>query len=320
MLCSSIARDKGIDVNDLHSVDEVSDMVFKSVRDGSCIAKKGHRTTFRRFFSWYLAHNWHDQHWHSKLLLIIYIGMRLGVYKSTDSLPTIVRKLGASMAKADGAEEAGDEDEDEQGRPDLREAAAAVAAEEAARANESADDEVKEPVSKGGTDELKRLRAKCKNSLYVAGAILGKADLQDKCRMVWMVGKPFYDAHSEHARFARGPQGLRRYDFTAACNGVMKQCHACAQISRDLDCLQMMGLDTSSSVQQRKPGQKRLDVDDLRPKDDDDHAGQLMRLILNHIRFRVNSMSWHSDAFPGLLALWLSQSLQVKADAWDLLV
>ena len=317
MLIADVARDKGMSLDDFETHEEAVEELFAAVRDGSCFRKKGIRTAFRRFFSWYHAHSWHDQHWHARLMMIIYIGLRQGVYTSISTLPTQTRSLQVAAKTADDAV---DGDEDDAGpMADLGEVDAAVAAEENIGAAVRGDQEVKEPVSKGGYDELKRLRAKCQNSLHVAGAILGRAGLQDSCRMIWCVGKPFYDAHSEHARSARGVEGVKEYYLQAALGSVLEVCHKCAMVTRELDTLQLIGFDTSSAPGSRL-SMRRLDLQDPMLIEDNIKATKLMTLVLNHIRVRTNSMSWHSDDLPGVAALWLSDDPNLHTIALDFLV
>ena len=318
MFISDVARDKGMSLEDFETLDEAVDEIFAAVRDGSCFRKKGFRTAFRRFFSWYQAHNWHDQHWHARLMMIIYIGLRQGVYTSISTLPTETRSL---LFAAKTADDAADGDEDaEEPIADLGEVHAVVAAEEKDGAADRGDCEVKEPVSKGGHDELKRLRATCQNSLHVAGAILGRPGLQESCRMIWCVGKPFYDQHSEHARSARGVEGVKEYYLQAALGSVLEVCHTCAMVTRDLDTLQLIGFDTSSAPGMRKSSMRRVNLQDPMLIEDNVKATKLMTLVLNHIRFRTNSMSWHSDDLPGIAGLWLSDEQNLHTMALDFLV
>ena len=305
MLMSFVARDKGVDMGQFENHDEACDFLFAALRDGSCWDKKGPRTAFRRWFSWYGSQAWHDQFWHSRLLVILYLGLQMGVYTSIETLPTETSTLASAARTAAEAEEG---DADEEARPDLREVDAAIAVELAAGKRADPEVEVKGPVSKG-SDELQKYRDKCRNSLYVAGAIYGRPGLQDNCRMIFFVGKPLYDQHSINARDARGEAGMVEYYVSQARGSdpfaSLAACVECAGITRDLGVLELMGFETSSADALHGGG-GRVDPSDPMVADDDLRAVKLMVLVLNHIRFRTNSMSWHSDDLPGIIALWLS--------------
>ena len=130
------------------------------------------------------------------------------------------------------------------------------------------------------------------------------------------MGKPCFDQHSENTRSARGVEGLKEYYVKAALGSVIPVCRKCAMITRDIEVLELIGFDTVSA-----PGGGthfgQIDIADPMLVEDNLRALRLMTLVLNHIRLRVKSMSWHSDGLPGVAALWLSTDETLHAKAWD---
>eukprot|EP00974_Lingulodinium_polyedra_P011680 1128287-Lingulodinium_polyedra.AAC.1 len=43
---------------------------------------KGPHTALRRWFSWVGSAKWHDSCWHARLLSMVYLGIRMGVYRT----------------------------------------------------------------------------------------------------------------------------------------------------------------------------------------------------------------------------------------------
>eukprot|EP00974_Lingulodinium_polyedra_P041943 4026840-Lingulodinium_polyedra.AAC.1 len=56
---------------------------------------------------------------------------------------------------------------------------------------------------------VKSLRAKCRNTLFLAGEVLGREGLQDLTRTVTTVAGPVHKAHSAHAHHLRSPDASR---------------------------------------------------------------------------------------------------------------
>ena len=320
MLASAVARDKSTDLLSHESHEEALKTIFEEVRAGSVFTKKGPRTSFRRFFSWYDSETWHDQHWHSRLLIIMYIGLRMKIYDSVEKLPghTESMRRAVEVAAEEQEMDHGDGDERDQDRPDLGEVGRVVEQEAHVASKADPDVETKGPV-KSGREELKKLYAKCANGMYVAGHILGKPGLQDACRMIWMVGQPLFSKHSQNARSVRGVAGLRTYYLEAACGSVLPVCHECARVTQDLDLLDVCGFDTSHMAA-APTGDSPVDAQDPMLAEDNERARKLMFLVLNHLRFRVNSMCYHTDDLPGLLGLMLSDDDDLHTRFFDFVV
>ena len=61
--------------------------VARRVADGPCLHKKGPRSATRRWFQWFEATDQHLDWWHSRLMIMSYVGLQLGNYASIGSLP-----------------------------------------------------------------------------------------------------------------------------------------------------------------------------------------------------------------------------------------
>eukprot|EP00974_Lingulodinium_polyedra_P037755 3621743-Lingulodinium_polyedra.AAC.1 len=58
---------------------------------------------------------------------------------------------------------------------------------------------------KEGNKEIEELRRKCKNTLFVACAVLSMPGLQNPTRLITAFCQPVFSAHSSHARDCREP-------------------------------------------------------------------------------------------------------------------
>jgi hypothetical protein len=66
---------------------EHREAVLKQTASAEGFSKKGPRATLKRWFSWVAATDFHTQEWHSRLCVILSIGLQLGIYKSWRELP-----------------------------------------------------------------------------------------------------------------------------------------------------------------------------------------------------------------------------------------
>ena len=61
--------------------------IQEAVANSEAFSKKGPRVVLKRWFSWVYAGNFHDEVWHSRLLVIISLGIQLGIYKDHRDCP-----------------------------------------------------------------------------------------------------------------------------------------------------------------------------------------------------------------------------------------
>ena len=312
-----ICGDLGIDL--LTQAADGMEEVFNGFKNLGCFLKKGPRTAFRRWFSWFAAHSWHSQFWHSRLLVISYIGIRMGIYNDLSCIPLSSSSVSYSFKKdalPDGCEPEEDEDD---GRT-AEDANAAVRAEVAKdREGDPTADPDKVPV-KSGNDMLKDLYKKCANSLHVCGSILGMECLQTKCNGIYAAGKPYYDSHSAHARDLRGPVPMMSYYGLQSRYAYLTDVAKSLGVLNDIEVLRVVGFDTESGGDSidRSSGEAETDPHVLHQND---LAVFLVKVTLNMAHFRINSMSWHSECWPGLLGLLLCTDDMEAADDlfWNML-
>ena len=94
--------------------------VLSSLSSSEAFRIKGERVAFKRWFSWLRAAEAHDKVWHSRLLCMLYLGIKTGVWKGAGSCP-----YWAGGDAAPGPEEPGEEeDSDPEEKKDVAEAAA----------------------------------------------------------------------------------------------------------------------------------------------------------------------------------------------------
>lgn len=264
-------------------------LVLSLLASSSCFTKKGPRVALRRWFSWFGAHHWHRVHWHARVLVLTHIGLQMGLYRDIASVPFFrcTYKLGAPR---EGAEVQGGAEEDP------RSMLAVVPAEPDPNRPGSSTDPPPARKAVSGQDELSDLYKRCKNSMFVAASILSREGLRARCDIIFQVGKPFFDAHSLSAREMRGPEATREHYVTAAQGAFLQVCFACTQMLCNPAALLALGFLLSCSPLPQGP-------DDPRVLEQDEMAKVAMMFALQCIKQRLGSLSWHTDCWPGKLAL-----------------
>ena len=129
------------------------------------------------------------------------------------------------------------------------EAAAAAAAVSAVVEKEGAGqkaDEQHATVKDGlrGNEEIKKLRTQCKNTMYVALAIMSEACMQFLVILVLEMSRPFWNEHSSDARSCRDSKGTQAFCMSAAQESHMETVHQCADILMNLTLLSKVGFRT----------------------------------------------------------------------------
>ena len=122
---------------------------------------KGPKVALRRRFSWLQGAQSFDARWHSVLIVILYTGMKLGVYKRYTSTPL----WAGCDAKPSGLDD-DDDDHDSDAADEPGEKATASAAKSAGSAatKKSEEPDPDTRAVKRGNEEVKQLRKKCKNT------------------------------------------------------------------------------------------------------------------------------------------------------------
>lgn len=295
-------------------------------RRGSCLRAKGHqcscsrsvcanvgfllqgpRVALRRWFSWLHSATFNLQCWHARLLAIVYIGMRLGVYTSVWDCP--FWSTGGDLGQQP-PEEASDEEQ--------QQALVAAPAAVSAAASSSGDPmqaprmaENQEHGVKAGEEEIKDLRNKCRNTLFMCAAILSKEGLQTQVKLLVAFSRPVFDAHSRHASEVRSPEEVFNYYLAAATGSWQDPLKQVCKLLTDLPVLEWVGFQTTRLHRLAKEGEETS----RELQDQDGLAKQAFDYVVALLHFRAASMSWHSS-WPGKLPLFGSEAQEDQDGAW----
>eukprot|EP00974_Lingulodinium_polyedra_P117845 11164850-Lingulodinium_polyedra.AAC.1 len=137
---------------------------------------------------------YHRPTWHLKLLMIIHVGLRQGVYKSCQDSPLWTGPKTTPMPATE------DKEEDQQ---EVQEAAAAAQVVRAAAASSSASRGPGEEAEKGPVRQeepsAQAIRDQCKNTLYAAAQVLSMQSVFEKTCLIATLVKPLFDFHPRNA-------------------------------------------------------------------------------------------------------------------------
>eukprot|EP00974_Lingulodinium_polyedra_P100909 9776703-Lingulodinium_polyedra.AAC.1 len=147
------------------------------------------------------------------------MGIELDLYKSKQDLP-LYRSEPRTLLPDKARQE------------ELQEAKQ-VAGSAASSSTQAPDPFKKEQVQREDK-ELKDMRAKAKNSLFLAGEILATEGLQDLTRMMCRMAKPAFDQHAQDASQLRSPEATKEWSLAAAqCKWVLEELWPVAQTLGD---------------------------------------------------------------------------------------
>ena len=172
----------------------------------------------------------------------------------------------------------------------------------AAKAAPAADD-TKGPVSEEPHD-VAEIRRKAKNTLRAACTILSMEGLQDTTRLIVTFTSPFYDAHSDAARDLRSPEEGVAFYLGYAKGSWLEPVGVAARRLLDASWLAWIGFKTDYAAFPK--GLKETEPWIVAEGELASNAGALVRCLAHR---RALSSSWHSDSWPGLLALACSEDL-----------
>ena len=284
---------------------------LRELSDHRAFLAKGPRTALRRWFSWMQSASWHDGCWHARLLACVYLGIRTGAYKSHWDCPFWSHRGYAPPATADG------QDGDQEATADREAAAANVSGAAASSSGAAAAPEAGQEDAPGGVrhgdDELAALRKKCKNTVYVACAVLSEPGLQTRCRILESFCRPVYTAHSSHAASVRGPADALQYYLRNAGGAYQTVLCDICRLLVDLPTLSYCRFATEL----RRFSKDTPDI--VRElQEQEELADTTFRLVVHLLRFRASSMAWHC-CWPGAAALFTSPDRGEQEEALRLL-
>ena len=211
---------------------EHREYILRLVLSSDAWTVKGTRVSIRRWFGWFDAAAKYLPLWHSRLLILIFIGQALKVYKTHEDVPLLrnVRKPAQETEGPESDASAEDADDEELQGPaagDVR--AAAKAAEGAAQAHKEFSEDkggVKEKLS---GEQVKELRKTTKNTVLLCAEVLSRDGVRDQVAMLMEVVRPIYTDHANDARSCRAPEDVRDWYFKSArCRfmSIIEQCAA----------------------------------------------------------------------------------------------
>ena len=268
---------------------------------------RGPRVAMRRWFSWIEAATWHSECWWSRVLILAYAGVRSGLFHSLDDCPLLQDGQVPTSAPPDASDEA-------KAVASAAHTVASASASSAAAPPEATAATSDERLVKGKTKEEQELRRECKNTMYVALAIMCRPGVRDKVNMVVAFSAPFASKHSEHTITAKTPEGSKEY--------YLQQCHFAwakpmvevARKLQDLTTLRLMGMtDTFGHLKGAMSESTSRQV-----SLEDELAQTSLRFVCHLLRSRGGSMMVHRN-WPLLLALFISDSDEVKQEGLRLL-
>ena len=184
-------------------------------------------------------------------------------------------------------------------------------------------------------DSLRNLRAKCTNTMHAAAVVLANEETRSTAAMLLAVIGPIRTAHGNHIKQLREGPDRAASLYAAWANGSwMPEVYSCTAVLHDQAALADCGLlvegdaacscapggsgpsagtpsaPASSSAHSSRTSQRA--PEDAVVLGQDIAAAKLDRLVFNIVKFRSQSMMWHSDGLPGLLAGLLHSNVECR--------
>lgn len=264
--------------------------LLKELSKSRLFFSRGEKVALRRWFSWHKAVAENLQTWHLRLCTLMALGIEIGAYKKKVDLPYF-RPLTFKPEKPQ---------ESDQVAKDVVEAAAAGSA---ASSSSAAPPPVED---KGGVKKpdavVQKLRAKCRNTLFLAVEALARPGFYFLVKRLFLLSRPFYNAHADTAKTLRGPAAAKSWYLAQAQGQWREALNSCLLLLEDSNTLEDVGLEVTFD-----PGlAKNTKVEDPLVVTQDAIAQDCWNLVLNLLAKRVASMSWHTEYYPGRFALLLS--------------
>ena len=333
LICKDLDLDK-------RGTAEHKDMVWRTIFSNNAFRVAGNRVSLRRWFGWLSSAEFHLPLWNTRLLAITAMGQQLGVYKSWHDVP--LWKAQSEWVKTRASDEIvasddedmpalGDDDEADdgthgdipnpRGEPVVFGAAAADQARAAAegiagaRAAPVADDD-KGTTKDEAKSTLRELRAKSKNTVFVAAHILSRDNCRIEVAIILELCRAVWTAHSRHASECRDSDNvLLYYQRSAQAVDYMRTLEDTASVFLDMQKLRKIGFTTEfGQIPQRtKPIDEGVQVETA-------NAQTMFDLFCGITYHRMTSMTQLSRALPGYLALLSSDDDEIFKSAYDRLL
>ena len=179
-------------------------------------------------------------------------------------------------------------------------ASAAAAAASAVVSSEVQADDVGKQMKDEDID-VKALRKKCKNTLYVVGNLLASDGLQQAARLYFMLLTPLWEEHSHNAASLRDVDVVIAWHVSMALGRYLRVLRSLTLILQDIAQLAAVGFDVEyelSPLVKTANSEARLVAEDF-------GATKTFNVVVRLLFHRISSMSWYSEGYPGRFALAL---------------
>ena len=150
--------------------------------------------------------------------------------------------------------------------------------------------------------------------MYVAAHILALDQPQWEVKMIAGIAQPVYTAHSEHAATVRSADETVKWYCDQSLGAYNEPLRKLLALLHSPEWLKWIGMDCSFDVVP-----KGAKVADPFVEEDDEHAQIATMLALRICKYRMQSMSWHSHAWPGAPALFASDKEEDREKGWSFL-
>lgn len=168
---------------------------------------KGPKSSSSRWFSWVHSHDYWDQWWSTKLMILTFVSIRKGWARS---MTDIFKESDARLLKASGtgAVEAGSSSTASGGAASGSSAPPQPAAAEQRGQKRKHDSRAK--ATQDGKTKLNDMRAGSSNTLHAVARLLADSNFKSLCRVIALVSKPWSLDHGENAKLLRSKEDVIR--------------------------------------------------------------------------------------------------------------
>ena len=181
-------------------------------------------------------------------------------------------------------------------------------------------EDVLKSTTKNDRDEVRKARAACKNTLEFAALVMSDRCFWIVCRGLSLLSRVVREWHTEQNKANRSCEESVSWMVQMASGGGTASCAGTLQLLQSSGFLEDLGMPTTafpagvSSVHAEHP----LVVEER------ELVGKLADYALCLCMRRLRSLSWHTDTYPGMFALLLSQdqagvdhALKTMREDWD---
>ena len=310
---------------------------------------KGPRVSLSRWFSFFDATAHHIKWWYTRLCVLVFFGVQTGNVANVRDLPMLMQALTGSPAaiagpatdpapsralevaapptaaaaaagtraaaaaagSAQSASAASSSSQHAAAAPPTTPLAATVAAQARAASKTTAHvaehkktASAAEPKTEGtARDSVRNVRSKCSNTLHFAAMVLARDEAHTDAAMTLAALGPLRRQHGEEIRLLKqGPEAAVALYADWATGHWVAGAYSGTLVLRDQCALASCGFQVEGC-------DFRFAEEDALVLQQDLAAERLDRLVFSLLKFRAQSMVWHSEGVPGLWAALLHQDL-----------